>query len=41
MPDWAISWKVQKGLKLNFVHTKMLMKGSTKDKNHNPILYFT
>ena len=37
----AISWKVLKGLKLNCVHTQVLMKGSTEDKNHNPILHFT
>jgi len=37
----AISWKVQKGLKINLVHTYMLMTGSATDKNHNPILHFT
>ena len=37
----VISWKVLKGLKLNFIHTLMLMKGSTEDKNHTPILHFT
>ena len=45
MPVWAISCKVQKGLKLNLVHTLMLMRRSTEDKNHNsiinPILHFT
>jgi len=41
MPVRAIYWKVQKGLKLNLVHTQMLMKGSAEDKNHNPILHFT
>ena len=42
-PLWllAISWKVLKGLKINLVHTQMLMRGSTDDKNHNPILHFT
>jgi len=41
MPVWAISWKVQKGLKLHLVHTYMLMKGSAEGKNLNPILHFT
>ena len=29
------------GLKLNLVHTLMLMRGSTEDNNHNPILHIT
>ena len=33
-------YQVQKGLKLNLVHTYMLMGGSAEDKNHNPILHF-
>jgi len=37
----AISWKVLKGLKLNLVHTYMLIRGSAEDKNYNPILHFT
>ena len=41
MPVRAISWKVQMGLKLNLVHTLMLMRGSTEDTNHNHILHFT
>ena len=41
MPVRAISWKVQKGLKLNLVHTLMLIRGSAEDNNHNPILHFT
>ena len=41
MPVWAISWKVQKELKLNLVHTCLLMRGSAEDKYHTPILHFT
>jgi len=41
MPVRTISWKVQKGLKLNLVHTQMLMRGSAEDKNNTPILHFT
>ena len=41
MPVWAISCKVQKGLKLNLVHTEMLMRGSAEDKNHNHTIHFT
>ena len=41
MPVRALSWEVQNGLKLNLVHTYMLISGSAEDKNHNPILNFT
>ena len=30
-----------KGIKNKLGHTYMLMRGSTDDKNHNPILHFT
>ena len=30
-----------KGIEIKLVHTQMLMKGSTEDQDHNPILHFT
>ena len=39
MPNQAISWKVQKGLKWNLVYRKMAVKTRAVHKNHNLTLY--